>query len=79
MCVKCSEDGKNRSEKIAIINDRALSVVAPLLGTVYCQKLQSLGYIFAAKSICVALQVSQLFYLKARIRQTSRCRTEDRF
>jgi len=31
----------------------------------YCQKLCSLGYIFAGESMCIGLQVSKQFCLKA--------------
>jgi len=58
--------------KIAIFNDhtliwRPLSSEPPRISaqTLYCQKLRSLGYIFIAGSIWVALQIFQQFCPKA--------------
>jgi len=65
--VKCSEDSE-RSAKIAIFNYptliwRPLSSEPPRISALalYCQKLRSLGYIFVADSIWVALQIFEQF------------------
>jgi len=59
MYVKCSEDSERKKLKLQF------SMTTLFSEALYCQKLRSLGYIFVANSIWVALQIFEQFCPKA--------------
>ena len=87
MYAKCSEDSERMKRKSPFSTTPLTSHLTPPLQrtpanicrTLYCQKLRSLGYIFVADSMWVALQIFEQFCPKAGDASTSVAKPETDF